>query len=62
MRNWDYNKITDALETIKQVCEESSCKECPFGVEGDTTKCNIQNASPLNWHLREQEEIWRAFK
>lgn len=47
----NYNKLQDALEYIKSVCEHAeSCKECPLGCAEDV--CQLRCTSPIDWEPR----------
>lgn len=59
-----YEKIADALRTIKKVCQnhrerQSLCEDCPFNVNG----CVFADAlvEPANWQLAPLPKEWRAF-
>ncbi len=52
----DYEKIIDALKTIKEVCKKSDCTDdnCPFCEEAT---CCIQKVAPEYWEIKDIEEI-----
>lgn len=50
----DYEKLYDALMTIKNACQEmqngSGCEKCPMSTDdGDT--CCVADATPRNWDV-----------
>lgn len=50
-------EIINALEVIKNVCEENKCREsCPFN---RGTVCKIQDSCPANWEIVEKF-FWKA--
>lgn len=55
-------EITDALNVIKETCNnENACQSCPLysSVSG---KCHFQTQlTPNYWRINEQTEVWRAF-
>lgn len=53
----DYEKIIDALKTIKEVCEESPCcKKCILSAD-DNNHCIIEKITPGDWEIKNAEEI-----
>lgn len=52
----DYDKLQDALETIKGVCEahteEEGCSNCPLGDKYGTCRLSI---CPAKWQPRHPE-------
>ena len=59
-----YEKIADALRTIKTVCQIhqgslARCKDCPFNANG----CVFTYApiEPADWQLAPLPKEWRAF-
>lgn len=52
----DYEKIIEALKTIKEVCIKSSdcCETCSFFKDED---CEINETSPALWDIKEPDEI-----
>jgi len=57
--NYTHEQIIDVLKTIKEICQENTCKSCPFGVG---SLCVLRSGNPLSWKLNETEKtIWRAF-
>lgn len=59
----DYDKLQDALEYIKSVCEDSgnNCRECPLGC-GDGF-CRVTAVNPDEWNIRHPEtDVFRAIE
>ena len=53
-------EILDALEVIKETCEDAvGCNECPFWW-GDDEGCAFR-MSPAEWELNNSVPTWRAF-
>lgn len=54
MPNVDYDKLQDALEEVKKVCEdhigEEGCDNCPLG--GKDGECLLQCLRPVEWAPR----------
>ena len=52
----DYNKLTESLRNIKEVCEKvTECDECPFGnSDGD---CMIQSENPSDWIMVDTQVV-----
>lgn len=55
----DYQKIYEALRTIKEVCDSNNgnagidcCIKCPLGKKDGT--CCITGRIPENWNLKNQ--------
>lgn len=47
--------IINALNTIKEVCEENErCEQCPFG---DSRGCHIENSDPCDWKIATNKAI-----
>lgn len=54
-------KIIEALETIKSVCESNTdCKKCPFYNEIAQSDCAIIDTIPGNWDINKPNTVWRA--
>ena len=63
----DYQKIYEALRTIKAVCGSYNgnagvdcCEKCPLG-ERDGT-CYITGRIPENWNLRKPDPVIRLME
>ncbi len=63
----DYQKIYEALRTIKEVCGSYNgnagvdwCDKCPLG-KGDGTCC-ITGRIPENWNLRNPDPVIRLME
>ena len=59
-----YEKIAEALRTIKTVCQIhqgslSRCKDCPFNVNGCALTEDVD--IPANWQIAPLPKEWRAF-
>lgn len=49
----------NALALIKDICEEHTCSECPFGTKDGL--CLLHDNCPENWCLNApRKETWRA--
>lgn len=62
--NIDYDKLQDALEVIKALCEnqqnESGCTGCPIGDKNGFCRLGI---CPLKWHPRHPEtDVFRVLE
>jgi hypothetical protein len=60
----DFNKpsneeILQALRTLKTLCVNSVCEDCPCYRHGT---CKLQFTSPESYDLNEPEERWYAFR
>lgn len=53
----DKEKIIDALKTIRDVCDDSTCTDCPFGRD---YHCMIKEYDPVEWMVNEKDEKWYA--
>ena len=54
-------KILEALETIKEVCEEAnSCSNCPL--RDWNFECMLITQQPYTWKLVSDTTPWRAFE
>lgn len=52
--------ILTALRIIKTVCEDNSCRTCPFGAfEEEHVVCKI-TLPPASWNITDKKEVWRA--
>lgn len=60
MMKYTKEEILNALQIIKDTCEESKCCSCPFGNIHEM--CVIQDAPPSHWSFADEEKLWRAFK
>ena len=59
-----YDKIADALRTIKTVCQlhrerQTLCKDCPFNANG--CAFTFEPTEPADWQLAPLPKEWRAF-
>lgn len=59
--NYDYDKLQDSLEYIKEVCETAKrCSECPLGSKNGICKLGI---CPREWTLRHPEtDVFRIIE
>ena len=50
MKITDGEKIIEALNVIKSVCENNSenCSKCPFDIAGT---CGVTDLQPCNWKI-----------
>ena len=54
-------KILDALEYIKEICENHDCRHCPLSNE-NANRCMVRNYDPCDWVLTNQlPKKWSAF-
>ena len=55
-------RILEALDTIKEVCEQTrSCSDCPL--RDWNLNCMLETQQPYTWHLVSDEDTpWRAFE
>lgn len=65
---YDYNKIYEALETLKRTCIGKACENCPLydskAVRNRTgTLCSIKNGNPSLWEYKKPptDEVFRFF-
>nr|DAR83174.1 MAG TPA: hypothetical protein [Caudoviricetes sp.] len=64
----DYQKIYEALRTIKEVCESCNgnaegvdcCEKCPLGRENGT--CCVTGKVPECWNLRKPDPVIRLME
>lgn len=53
-------EIIDALNVIKNVCNEYECHaDCPFN---DGYNCVINELEPYNWNIVDVKPTFKAFK
>lgn len=53
-------KVLEALNTIKEVCEQTeNCSDCPL--RGWTLDCMLITTQPHEWKLVSDTTPWRAF-
>ena len=54
-------KILDALDYIKEICESHTCSKCPLSNEN--ARCILRNYDPCNWEINNQRpKKWSAFR
>ena len=63
----DYQKIYEALRTIKEVCENYNsntdidcCEKCPLGRANGT--CCVTGKVPEGWNLRKLDPVIRLME
>lgn len=53
----DYQKIYEALVTIRELCENipdcNGCEGCPLGYKGS---CGIKDVLPCDWEIKNPED------
>lgn len=62
MMDYEYNKIYEALRTLKEVCgNDDDCNECPLG--NSDGLCKLNDQIPYNWEVNEPptKEVFRFF-
>lgn len=58
-------EILNALQIIKDECEDTDCCDCPFGFkDGIPYRCMLKtDAIPEEWRIKnEKDSVWRAFE
>ena len=64
--NYPKEDILQALRVIKQTCKNQNCGgivdclSCPLS-DGNTN-CIVREQPPLDWDIKNEAGIWRAFK
>ena len=55
----DYTKtdILDALITIRNICNNNECADCPFS---KCEQCLILEQSPCDWCVTSRYDEWKA--
>jgi hypothetical protein len=53
-------EIIKALKIIQETCIEHQCEDCPFG--NDNAQCTLRDFIPVDYHINEEEPVWRAFQ
>ena len=56
--NYTHEEVLKALTLIHEICDDTVCDDCPFSTQGD---CVIQDTSPNEWKVANNDGRWRAF-
>ena len=51
-------ELLNALKTIKKICDDHICDDCPCCCCGD---CMVHKNWPNEWDLVEEQPTWKAF-
>lgn len=56
-------EIVNALKVIQDTCKNMkgayACEKCPFGKNNE---CVLQEQAPVDWTIKPNHSIWKAFE